>query len=247
MPQKPYHLASDPIFYIMLVFLAMFTTALPAGMGQPRFLPIIQTLVLFAFLLVPLRQRLLRSGVAVLLVWMVVQCLTLVVVTWLAPGQMERAIGNGFLYRESYLQWFFAGSTPPPDSLLVQPTNRIIELIGVLLGTLLTGGLIGVWFLVRAVNVTGYSIGVVMTALGGWTHLFAALPLWNLVRLTGYAGAIVLLAEPLLASNWSLNYYRAQRRLLLIAAGLLILGLLLELILPGAWRALFAPHILRKP
>ncbi len=243
--QKQYSLVYDPLFYIMLVIIALLATALPGGMGQPRFLPIIQTIGLFVFLLVPLRQRLIRSALMILLIWLLVQIITMIGLVWLAPGQIEHAISNGFIYRETYLQWFFAGGQPP-DSLQVQPVNRLIELAGVLLGALASGGLIGIWFLVRAVNLTGYGIGAVMVALGGWRHLLAALPLWNLIRLTGYAGFIVLLAEPLLTGNWSLQYYRTHGRLLLVASFLLILGLLLEFILPGTWRSIFAPHILRK-
>ncbi|MCX6045287.1 MAG: hypothetical protein NT075_09240 [Chloroflexi bacterium] len=243
--QKQYSLVYDPIFYIMLVIIALLATALPAGMGQPRFLPLIQTIGLFVFLLVPLRQRLVRPAIGVLCIWLLVQSLTLVGLVWLAPGQVEHAIGDGFIYHETYLQWFFAGGHPP-DSLLVQPGNRLIELAGVLLGALASGGLIGIWFLVRAVNLTSYGIGGVMVALGGWQHFLAALPLWNLVRLAGYAGFIVLFAGPLLTSDWSLQYYRTKSRLLLVATLLLILGLGLEFILPGLWRSLFAPHILRQ-
>jgi hypothetical protein len=243
--EKQYRLVYDPVFYIMLIIIALLATALPGGMGQPRFLPVIQTVGLFAFLLVPLRQRLVRPAILVVFIWLVVQSITMITLVWLVPGQIERAIGDGFIYREAYLQWFFAGGHPP-DSLLIQPVNRLIELAGILFGALASGGLIGIWFLVRAVNLTGYSIGALMVALGGWTHLFAALPVWNLIRLAGYAGFVILLADPLLTSNWSLHYYRAEWRLLLVASLLLVLGLLLEFILPGAWRSIFAPHILRK-
>ncbi len=243
--QKQYSLVSDPIFYIMLVIIALLATALPGGMGQPRFLPLIQTICLFVFLLVPLRQRLVRPAIWVLLIWLLVQSVTMIGLVWLAPGQIERAIGNGFIYHETYLQWFFAGGHPP-DSLFVQPGNRLIELVGVLLGALASGGLIGIWFLVRAVNLTSYGIGALMVALGGWRHLLAALPFWALIRLAGYAGFIILLAGPLLTSDWSLQYYRTKRRLLLAATLLLVLGLGLEFFLPGLWRSIFAPHILRQ-
>lgn len=241
--KKAYSLVYDPLFYIMLVFFVILTTALPASLGQPRFMPIIQTIVLFVFLLVPLRQRLVRPAVSVMIIWLICQCAIISVLTWLMPLQLEHAIGNGFLYHEAYLQWFF-GHGLLPDSLAVQPANRIIELAGILLGSLLTGGLVGVWFFVRAINLTGFSIGSLIAPLGGFAHLIGALPIWTLIRLSGYAGAIVWLAEPLLTRNWSLRYYGTERRqLMLVAIGLLGLGLLLEFILPTAWRTLFAPPI----
>jgi len=244
--QKQYRLAHDPIFYIMLAFFALLTTALPASLGQPRFMPVVQTLALFVFLLVPLRQGLIRQAVNVMIIWLLIQLLVILVLTWLVPLQLERAIGDGFLYRSAYLQWFF-GRGIEPDSLWAQPGNRLIELAGVIIGSLATGGLLGVWFLVRAVNLTGFSMGALIAPLGGFSHLLGALPLWTLVRLAGYAGAVIYLAEPLLTSNWSLRYYGNQRRqFLLVVVGLLCLGFLLEFLLPGVWRTLFAPPLPRK-
>jgi hypothetical protein len=76
---------------------------------------------------------------------------------------------------------------------------------------------------------------------GQIVNLIAGLPLWTLLRLAGYAGFVVLLAEPLFTGNWTLRHYLGERRTLLLAStALLVAGLLLELILPGAWRRLFA-------
>jgi hypothetical protein len=103
-----------------------------------------------------------------------------------------------------------------------------------------TGGLLGVWFLVRATNLAAYGAGSLWQSSGIASNVLGGLPVWTLLRLAGYAAAIVLLAEPLLTSNWSLPYYLTKRRrLLLVSAILLGSGLLLELILPAAWRTLF--------
>jgi len=241
--QKEYRLVNDPLFYIMLVFFALLTTALPASLGQPRFLPVAQTMALFGFLLVPMRQRLIHQALWVMVIWLIVQCAVISILTWLVPLPIEQAIGNGFFYREAYLQWFF-GRGLLPNGLAMQPTNRIIELVGITLGSLVSGGLVGLWFFVNAINLTGFSIGSLVAPLGGFAHLLGALPLWTLARLVGYACAVVGLAEPLLTRNWAARYYATARRQLMLAAiGLIALGLLLELILPGTWRAFFAPHI----
>lgn len=243
---KQYRLVYDPVFYIMLAFFALLTTALPASLGQPHFMPVAQTVALFVFLLIPLRQGLIRQAIGVMLIWLVIQLGVILILTWLVPLQLEKAIGDGFLYRSAYLQWFF-GRGVEPDSLWAQPLNRSIELAGIMIGSLATGGLVGVWFLVRAANITGFGMGALIAPLGGFSHLLGALPLWTLVRLAGYAGAVVYLAEPLLTGNWSMRYYgNERRRLLLVVVGLLCLGLLLEFLLPGTWRTLFAPRIPQK-
>jgi hypothetical protein len=60
------------------------------------------------------------------------------------------------------------------------------------------------------------------------------IPYWTLLRAAGYAGLIVLFAMPLLTYNWSPSYYwRHHRTLILISTGLVILGFIVELFLPG--------------
>jgi hypothetical protein len=90
--------------------------------------------------------------------------------------------------------------------------------------------LIGVWFLVRATNLAAYGSGLLLHEN---LPLLASLPLWTWLRLGGYAGFIILLAEPMLTSQWSLRYYlNHRRRLLLVATLLLGLGLVAEFLLP---------------
>jgi hypothetical protein len=237
--QKSYTLLNDPIFYAMLAFFALLTTASAAALGQPRFLPISQTVALFAFLAVALRRQTVRAAVVVLAVWLATQVVAMILVTRLAPGQVEQAIGDGFAYRTSFSAWFY-GAGALPASLVGQPGSRILEVAGILLGSLLTGGLVGVWFLVRAANLAAYGAGVLWYDSGQIINLFGGLPVWTLLRLAGYAGLVALLGAPLFSGNWSPRYYLTHhRRLVVASAGLLLLGLLLELILPGVWWTLF--------
>ena len=240
--QRRYTLLVDPLFYIMVAFFAALTTGLAAALGQPRFLPISQTAALFAFLFVALRQREIRPPLLVMAIWLGVQVITLAIVTRMVPGQVEQAISNGFFYRGDFIGWFYGpAETRLPMGLLSQPVARMVELGGIVLGSLLTGGLVGVWFVVRAANLGAYSAGVLWQDSGLLFNLFAGLPIWTLLRLAGSAGLVVLLAEPLMSGNWSLRYYVSHRRALLVTSSLLLgAGLVLELLLPNLWRNLFA-------
>lgn len=236
-----YSLVNDPIYYVTVVLFALLTTGLPAVIGQPIFMPLAQTLALFTFLIIPLRQGLIRRAVLVMALWLVTQFVVILVVTLWVEQRVQEAFADGFLYRMAYVNWFYAaGDALRPDGFVVRPLARLLELIGITVGSLFTLGLVGIWFLVRAVNLTAFSMGALMLAVGEATAIIAALPLWSLIRIAGYAGIVIVLAEPLLTSNWNpLFYLRERRRLLLVSVILLLLGLLLELFLPDLWRTLF--------
>ena len=235
---QTYRLTADPLYYLMGSIFALLTTALPAVMGQPRFLPIAQAIVLTVFTAIPLRRGLLRHAAAMLALWLVLQLATFSALSWLAPDQVERAISSGFELRANLLEWLFAGA-PLPHSLAVQPRARFLQFAGITLGSLATGGLAGTWFLVRAVNLTGFTIGSLAPAVGGPLGLLVSLPLWSLARIAGYAGLLLPLSEPLLLGQWSLTRLWIRRRnLLIISAALILLSLLLELLVPALWQQL---------
>ncbi len=237
---RSYSLIDDLIFYITVGFFALLTTGLPLAIGQPNFLPIIQTLALFVFLLIPARKGLIPQTLLTLGIWVVTQFVLVTALTWLMQGRIERAFHDGFQYRMDMLAWLYSASLPArPDSFTIQPLARVIEVLGIVIGSVISGGLIGIWFLMRSVNLAGFSTGIALAASNGLAVLFA-FPLWTLCRLAGYTGLVALLSEPLLRGAWAPTFYwRNRQRLIVTALGLLALGLLLELFLPGLWRTLY--------
>lgn len=232
-----YRLHRDPIYYVTVGFFALITTGLPAVLGQPRFMPLAQAVALTVFLFIPLRQRDLRSALNVVFLWLALQVTLLVTLTWFAPVQIERAFDDGFLYRTSFAEWYFANS-PLPASFATQPLPALVEILGLLGGSLLTGGLVGVWFLVRMANLAAFGAGSLLLALESPLWLPVALPPWSLLQLAGGAGLVVLLAEPLASGGLAagLRHLAGERRRPLLTFGALYLaGLLLELVLPAFW------------
>ena len=233
---RRYDLITDPIFYGTLGFFALLTTLLPAALGQPNLLPILQTLALTIFLAIPLRRGMVDKGIAVLTVWLALQLLVMTVGSALLPQLFERAIHDGFEYHRAILEWSVTGQGLP-GWLLVNPLSRFGEMAGVLLGSLFSAGLAGLWFLMRAVNQFGYVAG--RLAAGGSGGLLLGLMPWRLVTIAGYSGSVLLLAQPLLTNNWNFVYYFTRQRRLVTASAILIsLGLLLELTLAGLWQSL---------
>lgn len=223
----------DPVYYITAAFFALLTTALPALLGQHRFMPILQALVLTIFVAVPLHHRHPRGAVHVVAWWLPIQFITLAILTALFRGQIERAIPNGFLFQGEIASWFFAGG-PLPSALGAAFGPRLGEIIGVVVGGLTTAGLVGSWFVMRALNLAAYSTGILIAALEDPVFILLTVPWWTLLRVAGYGGLLVILAEPLLTYTWSPgHYWQKRRRLLLTSVALITAGLLAEWILPG--------------
>lgn len=223
----------DPIYYYTAGFFALLTSALPALLGQPRFLPIIQTVALTTFVAVALHHRHPRGALNVMALWLPIQFISLTLLSRVFGAHIEAAFANGFLYRDAVTAWFFAGA-PYPAGLTTEPLRYGMEIAGIVLGSLATAGLVGTWFLVRLVNQAAYGTGILLALLEDPSQSILVLPYWILLSAAGYAGLIVLCAEPLLTYNWSPGYYwQKYRRLLLVSVALVLLGLLLELFLPG--------------
>ena len=236
---RNYDLVKDPIYYVTFGFFALLTTALPAALGQPNFLPIAQTVAITLFLAIPLRRGRIATALVVLSTWLVLQLFVMIVGSALLPLVFERAIHDGFAYHRALLEWSATGLNLP-GSILQSPLSRLVEFFGVLLGSLLSAGLVGLWFLVRAVNQFGFGVG--RLALEGPSVLLLGLMPWRLATLAGYAGLIILLAQPLLTNNWNPALYLSrQRRLATASAILIMIGLVLEIALPGLWRSMWAP------
>jgi len=234
--EREYQLTRDPVFYLMAAFFAFLTTALPALLGQFRFMPIGQTLVLMVFMAIAVRRSDLRGGLLVVFLWLALSMSILIGLMLVAPEQVERAFTDGFMYRALVSEWYFARS-PLPSSFATQPVPSLIEAIGVTLGALLTGGLVGVWFLVRMANLAAFSAGHLLGILANPLLLVVALPIWSVLQVAGAGGLVVVCAEPLLAAKRMSfgSWARGRRRWLAWFGVMYAAGLLAEWILPAVW------------
>ena len=232
-----YQLQRDPIFFFTVGFFALLTTGLLAVLSQPRFMPLAQAVALTVFMLVPLRQRDLRSALAVVFLWLVLTMSLLITLTWLAPVHLERAFDGGFLYRAELAEWYFASSTLPA-SFASQPIQSLVEIIGILAGSLFTGGLVGSWFLMRMANLAAFGAASLLLALENPLWLPVTLLPWSLLQLIGGGGLLALLAEPLASGHFAAgvrNLVGVRRKPLLLFGALYLAGLLLEWVLPSFW------------
>jgi hypothetical protein len=243
MPDNRYRLTSDPAYYGTAAVFALLTTALPAASGQSRFLPIAQAIALTAFLAIPIRKGLWKEAVKVLGIWIALALAVVIGLTVVAADHMERSISNGFEYRASLLTWVY-GASAMPDTMRTEPARKLLEMIGILAGTVLTAGLFGNWLLMQAVNLTGFGIAIVWGAAGGPSGLLLAIPIWSLLHIAGIAGLVILLSEPLLSGHWSPRYYWMNRRALVVGSvALAAMGLLLGFVAPPIWQSFMTVQV----
>lgn len=239
MPGRGYDLVEDPLFYGTVAFFALLTTALPALLGSPLFMRVAQTLGLTLFLALLLRRGDLKHGLWVALLWLGVQGSVIFMLTWFAPTQVERVIADGFLYRRELLEWYYTGGSLP-GSFLGGPGNAVAELVGVSLGSLLTGGLVGNWFLVHGVNHYAFGLSSLLGVESPGMGFLAGLAPWRAAQLLGFTLTIRLLAQPLLTNRWSpAHYLPRQSRELGRTLVILAAGILSTIPLPRIWQAWF--------
>jgi hypothetical protein len=239
--EKEYNLSRDPIFFVTVGFFALLTTGLPVVLGQFRFLPVIQALALTVFLLVPLRRRDLRSALIAVFLWLALATAMVFALTWFDAVRAERAFEDGFLYRAAYAEWYYASNaqgSPLPASFATQPLASIAELVGIVLGSLLTAGLVGAWFLMKMANLASFGAASLLLTLPNPLWFVVALPVWSILQVIGAGGLVVLLAEPLASGKFRAGLRelgRSRRLPLLLFGGMFVLGIFLEFVLPPFW------------
>lgn len=239
-PIDDYAISDEPLYFGTALIFAFLTTTLSGILGLSWFLPLLQTITLAIFMLPLMRRGRVKRALALFASWLLIQFLVIMFLSMATPGQMEHAIADGFNRRTGMLAWFYA-SAEPPAGLVVGLGGRLLELLAVGVGSALTGGLVGFWFVVRGVNLAAFYSGTILAALSDTAIGIGAFPIWSLLRLVGYGLLTVIAAGPLLNRTQSLGlYFRQQRILLVWAIGLILFGLILELTLPDLWRTWFS-------
>jgi len=236
-----YSIVTDPLYYGVVAFFALIATALPAALGQQWLLPIGQTAALWLLCFVAWRRGTALHAARVLGVWVAVQFAVFFVVAFLGGG--ENAVPQGFAYRTALLEWLF-GVGALPASWATEPVRRSVETLGVTLGATVSGGILGVWFLVRSINLFAFGAASAFSATSSVWGLLAGLQPWWLLRVVAYVGVVATFALPGYTGKWTPGGWSpGERRLFWVSAGLLVAALLLEVILPGVWAGMASARI----
>lgn len=161
-----YKPASDPAFYLIAGFFACLTTLWPALMGVPWLMTSLQVAGLTAVSAAAILSGGLGHQVAVTILWLVVQTLTVRVAAWIGPAAVLAAVPGGFELRGLWLQRFH--TQLPPDfgfGPSGEAARLLINSLLLTVGSALTGGLAGSYVMVQQANRAALAWAVANAAL----------------------------------------------------------------------------------
>jgi len=201
--------------------------------GHRAFLLVMNALVVAPFFVLAVRRGRPSRAIGLTLAWCLFQVLSITMLTLAVPQQAESGIAQGLEYRSEMVQWIATGHSRENTPALFLPAQmRNFGLLVVV--TILTGGLGGLFMIAGLINYTGFYIAHLIAHTTRPALLIGVA--WSLAEVIGYVICCVVLAEPLLRLDW-----RAPlRRLPLLALGLslLIADAALRLLAAPLWRAL---------
>jgi hypothetical protein len=215
-----YDFIADPLIFLFLAFGAPITTMLGLLAGQRTLLPLMNAAVIFPFFALAVRRGRLARAVGFTLAWAACQALSIVILTWAVPERAEYGVSQGIEYRAAMMQWLATGQSSETTLASFLPTYaRDLGLL--VLASLISGGLGGLFIIAKLLNYTGFYVAHLATYASHPLLLaFVAWPIWMLARVAGYSACCAVLAEPLLRLDW-----RAPlRRWRLLALGLSLIA-----------------------
>ena len=225
----------DWIVYPSMAMGVVVTTFFPILLGQRICLPLLSVAVLIPMFLWALRQDRPRKAITLALFWVVVQSASVVVASLLFEDTAGRAVQDGLEYRSAWLAWIEGGPLVSLAPSLAYG-RQVIELALYALAMALTGGVGGLLLLTLALDRFNFTVASLLSlAESPVLAAAAAWPLWMIVRLVGYLIVGAVLAEPVanldLRPAYLAAWLQARKQLLLIGLGIILLGVILQVLL----------------
>lgn len=232
----------DWIVYPSMAAGILATTFLPILLGQQICLPLLSALVLIPMFLWALRQGRPRKAIALALFWAVVQSLAVVVASLLFQDTASLAVQGGLEYRSAWLAWIEGGPLVALAPSLAYG-RQALELALYALAMALTGGVGGLLLLTLALDRFNFTVASLLAvAQSPALMALVAWPLWFIVRLLGYLIVGAVLAEPVanldLRPAYLAAWLQRRRRLLLAGLGVILLGIVLQILLAPLYQTI---------
>lgn len=176
-----------------------------------------------------------REAVATMLLWAVSLGITATVIPVMAWDRAEANIIHGAAYRDEMWTWLRTGSGAEGNPREFVP-QHLLHLGVFALAAIVSGGLLAIIMGTLLVGYMGFYVAsLVHVSPQPWLAGLLGWHPWSLLRVLSYVVLGVVLAAPALRAGAG---FRDRRRLLAIAAALLLSDLLLKALLAERWRRL---------
>lgn len=237
-----YRVLDDPLVYPVIALGVALTTFLPVFLGQRLCLPLLNALVIFPFLVGALRTGRLRRGLSLAAFWAVCQAVAALLASFFMSARADFAVLNALELRTQLYTLVATGQSQPGFvvGIPLDLPQLALQALAVVGGSLVTAGLAGLFLDATTINATGYAAASLLREAGRpLPVLLLAWPVWTIVRLAGYLALGAALAEPLARGDPEgiglAGWWQRRRRLIAVGAGLVLLGILLQVVLTSAW------------
>jgi hypothetical protein len=209
------------------------------SIGVPLFVPILNTLAGFPYMVLALRHGDVRVAVARMLLWALTMGVAATMTSFARPSQTDALFLRGEAYRTEMFAWVITGrGAESSPSQFIPQQARDAAIFSTL--ALATGGALAMPMGAALMNYMGHYAGALaaasrhsaLTMLLGWHP-------WAVVRVISFVTLGVLLSTPLLSKLFAFRVdWRAMRPLFLMAIAGLIVDVVMKTLLAPAWQRL---------
>jgi hypothetical protein len=209
------------------------------ALNVPLLVPVFNTLASFPFMVAALRRGDVQLAITRMLLWALTLAVCATAFAYFRPWEAGRVFANGARYRGDMFAWIMTGrgaeSTP---SQFIPQHARDLALFAVV--DLVSGGFAGMAMGAALMNYMGTYVGSLAAASRyPLVAIFLGWHPWAVIRVASFVVIGVVLSVPLLSRVLRFSADRNERRrLLLWAAGGLVLDITLKALLAPTWRNL---------
>jgi hypothetical protein len=205
--------------------------------GVPLLVPLLNTAASFPFMVLALERGNLRLAVARMLIWAMTLGVCATSLSYRHPAATEVLFLRSAAYRGEMFAWVLTGrgAESSPSQFIPQQAGHAALFASL---SIATGGVVAMPMGAILMNYMGHYVGTLAasSAHPALTMVLAWHP-WAVIRVISFVILGVVLSMPLLSRIVGFNVdWRAVRSFIMIAAGGLVLDILLKWLLAPTWQ-----------
>jgi hypothetical protein len=208
-----------------------------AAIGIPLLVPFLNVVPAFPFMVASLRRGQVGEAIRRMLIWAAALGVCATVYSYVDTADAGRLFLRGEAYRREMFGYLSTGQGREGDPAAFIPQHLGHAAVFCVLA-IVTGATIAMALGAMLMNYMAYYVGALAAASAHpWQAMFLAWVPWAVIRVASFVTLGVVLGGPLLGRVLGFPFrLAAQRRWLAVAAGGLIIDIVLKWMLAPAWR-----------